>query len=139
MTRQAADIYGTAFKNGTVTLMARVLGYDGAPVRRADVAAAVYSIYFLDEQDVDARTPVSGHQDVSLAVADVVSDQLRTGAPWDSAADPEGYNFCHTPNVLRHHAFPAAGLAYLVEYCLTPSVAAAAGQPILARFRINVI
>ena len=34
MTQQAADIYGTVFKNGTATLMARVLGYDGARCTR---------------------------------------------------------------------------------------------------------
>jgi hypothetical protein len=135
MTQHSTDIYGTAFKNGTVTLMARVLGYGGEPLRRADVAAVVYSIYFLDEQDADARSPVPGHQNVSLAPADVVADELQTGAPWDAAADPDGYNFHHTPNVSQHPAFPAAGVRSLVEYRLAP----AAGQPILVRFRINVI
>jgi hypothetical protein len=135
MTQQAADIYGTAFKNGTVTLMARVLGYGGAALQPADIASIVYSIYFLDDQDANARSPVPGHQNVSLAPAGVVADGLQTGAPWDAAADPAGYNFLHTPDVSRQPAFPVAGMRALVEYRL----ASASGQPILVRFRINVI
>jgi hypothetical protein len=139
MTQQAADIYGTAFKNGSVTLMARVLGYGGAPIHSADIAAAVYSIYFLNDDEADARTPVPGHQDVSLTPAAVVLDALETGPPWDSTSDPAGYNFLHTLDVSQHPAFPVAGVSCLVEYRLTAGGGGEAGQPILVRFRINVI
>ncbi|MGA2063805.1 MAG: hypothetical protein ABSG86_02500 [Thermoguttaceae bacterium] len=139
MTQQAADVYGTAFKNGSVTLMARVLGYGGAAIHQADIAAAVYSIYFLEEDDANARLPVSGHQDVSLSPAGVVLEELASGPPWDAASDPAGYNFCHTPDVSQYPAFPVAGVSCLVEYRLTTANPAGAGQPILVRFRINVI
>jgi hypothetical protein len=139
MTQQAADIYGTAFKNGSVTLMARVLGYAGTPVHQADIATAVYSIYSLDEDEPDLRTPVPGHQNVSLTPDAVVLDQLASGPPWDLASDPAGYNFLHTPDVSQYPAFPVAGVSCLIEYRLIVNGGAEAGQPIIVRFRINVI
>jgi hypothetical protein len=135
MTQQAADTYGTAFKNGTVTLLARVLGCNGLPVVRADVGAVAYSVYLLDDQDADARAAIAGHEQAALAPGDVVCDALRTDAPWDTAADTLGYNFRHTLDVSLHPAFPIAGRRYLVEYRL----ASPAGQTVLIRFRINVI
>jgi hypothetical protein len=135
MTQLATDIFGTAFKNGTATLMARILGADAAPIRQADVQSIVYSIYLLDDGNADLRRPVPGHAEVPLAVGDVIRDTLQSAAPWDSTADATGYNFGHTPDVSQQQAFPTAGRRYLVEYRLTPPV----GQVILVRFRINVI
>lgn len=135
MTQHAADIYGTVFKNGTATLMARVLDDQAAPVVCAGIRSAVYSVYLLDDEDADARSAVPGHDRAPLAVGDVVFDQLQTGPPWDASEDPDGYNFRHAPDTSRQPAFPIAGRRYLVEYRLTP----VAGGPILVRFRINVI
>ena len=130
---EAADLHGTAMKNGSVTLLARIVGAAGANIIRADIGSIRYSVYLLDDQDADARTPVTGHTDASLTVADVVFDSLQTDVLW--TADSLGYNFRHVLDVSSDAAFAIAGRRYLVEYRLTPAV----GQVILARFRINVI
>ncbi|GAG03699.1 unnamed protein product, partial [marine sediment metagenome] len=66
---ETADTYGTAFKNGSVTLLARVVGKDGQNILQADIASAKYSVYLLDDQDADSRTAITGHSDVALSVA----------------------------------------------------------------------
>ena len=129
----AADIYGTAFKNGPATLLARVVGSDGQAVTQADIASAKYAVYLLDDQDADGRTSVDGHTDVSLTVADVVFDSLQTDALW--TVDELGYNFRHTLDVSAKQAFATAGRRFLVQYELVPN----SGQAILVRFRVNVI
>jgi len=130
---EAIDIHGTAFKNGTATLLARVVGADGAPIVSGDLDAIVYSVYRLDDRDPDGRVAVEGHDGVELAVGDVIFDALQTDALW--TADAIGYNFRHELDVAAHPAFAQAGRKYLVEYRLTPDE----GQVILVRFRINVI
>jgi len=129
----AGDIHGTAFKNGSATLLARVVGGGGQAIAQADIASAEYSVYLLDDQDADARTAVTGHAGVSLNVADVIFNSLQTDALW--TVDTTGYNFRHVLDVSANAAFAAAGRRYLVEFTLTP----ASGQVILVRFRINVI
>ncbi len=130
---QAADIFGTAFKEGTLTLLARVVGADGQPVQPGEINAAGYSIYLLDDADADGRTAVSGHTDVALVPGDVLFDTLQNDALWE--VDEVGYNFRHEPDVSQYPAFAVAGRRYLVEYRLLP----AAGQVIVVRFRIDVI
>ena len=129
---EAIDIHGSAFKNGTVTLMARIVGEDDTPVTTSDISSIKYSIYLLDDQDADSRTAVSGHSDASLTVSNVLFDSLQTDSFW--TVDATGYNFRHTPDVSANVAFAVAGRRYLVEYLLTPSL----GQVIVVRFRINV-
>ncbi len=129
---EALDIYGSAFKNGTVTLLARAVGDDAQPLAIADVDSIEYTIYLLDDQAPDQRTAVEGHTDVSLTVAEVMFDSLQTDAIW--TVDATGYNFRHTPDVSEHQAFAVAGRRYLVEYRLSPP----GGRIILVRFRINV-
>jgi len=129
---EALDIHGTAFKNGTVTLLARIVGGDAEPLAKADVDSIEYSIYLLDDRNPDARAAVEGHDGVDLAVADVVFDALQTDSLW--TLDAVGYNFRHTPDVSAYPAFAVAGRRYLVEYRITPAL----GQVIIARFRINV-
>lgn len=130
---EASDIHGTALKNGSATLLARIVGADAADIARADIDSIHYSVYLLDEGDADARTAVAGHDDVELAVADVVFDTLQSDAIW--TVDASGYNFRHELDVSTDPAFAIAGRRYLVEHRLTPAV----GQIILARFRIHVI
>ena len=129
----AADIYGTAFKNGSATLLARVVGKDGQAVTQADIASAKYAVYLLDDQDADGRTPVAGHADVSLTVSELIFNALQTDALW--TVDETGYNFRHTLDVSANQAFATAGRRFLVRYELTPN----SGQVILLRFRVNVI
>jgi hypothetical protein len=130
---EAQDIFGTAFKNGSATLLARLVGNDGAYLTPAGITAAAYSVFLLDDRDPNARTAVSGHSAISLTVNDVLFAALQTDALW--TADSIGYNFKHALSVATHPAFAIAGRRYLVEYTLTPTT----DPVILVRFRINVI
>lgn len=129
----ARDVHGNAYKNGSATLLARVVGADGTALVPGDIAAAEYSIYLLDDRDPDARTPVAGHQGVALSVSGVLFAALQTDERW--TVDALGYNFRHVLDVSANQAFATAGRRYLVEFRLTP----VSGQVILVRFRINVI
>ncbi len=130
---ESIDIHGSAFKNGSATLLARIVGAAAANIVQADLSAVHYTVYLLDDQDPDSRTPIAGHTNVALTIADVVFDTLQTGSIW--TVDATGYNFCHVLDVSTHQAFAVAGRRYLVEYRLTPKN----GQTILVRFRVNVI
>ena len=130
---EAVDTYGVAFKNGSITCMARVTGADAANIQQADISSGVYSLYLLDDQDPDSRTAVTGHAAGSLTIASVIFDTLQTDARW--TVDSTGYNFKHVIDISANVAFAIAGRRYLVEYTLTP----ASGQVIIVRFRVNVI
>ena len=129
----AQDTYGNAFKNGTVTNLARVTGADAANIVQADISSAVYSVYLLDDQAPDTRGAVANHAAAALAVASIIFDTLQTDDRWTK--DSTGYNFRHVIDVSSNQAFTVAGRRYLVEYTLTP----ASGQKILLRFRVNCI
>ena len=129
----ATEVYATVFKNGSATMLARVVGADAQPIVQADIASATYSVFLLDGDDPDSRTAVTGQTDVSLTVADIIFDTLQTDDLW--TVDDIGYNFRHVLDVSAEEAFAVAGRMYLVEYRLTPVV----GQIIVMRFRVNVI
>lgn len=129
----AADIQGAVFKNGSATLLARVIGADGSPIQKADIRSARYTVALVDEDELDAQTPVAGHTNVAVSVAALVYDALQTDDLWD--VDSTGYNFKHVLNVTSHQAFASAGRVYLVTFTLTPT----SGQPILVRFRVHAI
>ncbi len=123
----AEDIHGVAFKNSSITLLARVVGDDGQSISLTDVDSAGYSVYLLNDDDADDRTAITGHSGVALTPADVVFDSLQT--------DSIGYNFRHVLDVSQNPAFAIAGRRYLVEVELTPP----SGQVMVLRFRVNVI
>lgn len=129
----ANDIRGTAFKNGSAVLMARIIDAAGDHVQQAGITAIVYSIYELDPCRPDALTPVAGHEGVALAVEDVIYNTLQTGGLW--TVDATGYNFRHEIDVSQSEAFPKAGVQYQVRYELTP----VAGQKTIVRFQLRVI
>ena len=129
---EATDIYGSAMKNGSAILLARVVGSDAQPIVQADVASAEYSLYRLDHQDADSRQAVTGHDGVSLTVSEVIFNSLQTDSLW--TVDSTGYNFRHVLDVSANQAFANVG-SYLVEFQLTPGT----GQVILVRFRVNVV
>jgi len=131
---QAADILGKGFKNGTAILLARILGNDGVAVQIADVSAIKYSAYAVNESDPNERTPVDGHDDVSLVPGEVLFDTLQKDPRW--TVDNTGYNLLHQPDRDQDEIFPIAGKNVLVEYRLTPTDG---GQVIVIRFKINVI
>jgi hypothetical protein len=130
---QAKDIHGTAFKNGSAILMARIVDAAGANVQQAGIAAIDYSIYELDPCRPDHLVAVAGHDGVSLVVADVIFNALQTGGLW--TVDGVGYNFRHELNVASSEAFPKAGTQYQVRYELTPTT----GQKSIVRFQLRVI
>ncbi len=127
------DVFGTVFKGGTATLLARVVGNAGTPITAAEIAQITYSIYLLDDDDPDWCAVVAGHDDVTLVVAAVVTNQLQVNPLW--TVDAVGYNFCHVPDISAAAAFPTAGRQYLVQYRLMP----AAGATILLRFRLSAV
>jgi len=129
----ASDIHGVVFKNGSATLLARVVGSDGNPINQGHIASAAYTVYLLDESDPDAGTPVAGHTDVAVAVASLIYDSLQNDDLWD--VDELGYNFKHVLDVSSNQAFAAAGRSYRVVFQLTPT----SGQVILVRFRVHAI
>ncbi len=129
----ATDIHANAFKNGSVTMLARVVGADGSVIVQADISSAKYSVYLLDDQDADSRTAITGHAAVALVVATVIFNTLQTDELW--TVDDTGYNFRQVLDISANQAFAVAGRRYLLEVTLTP----AAGQIILIRFRFNVI
>ena len=129
----AKDIHGTAFKNGSAVLMARIVDSDGENIQQAAMSSIRYSIYELDPCRPDNLSVVAGHDDVSLTVGDVVFDSLQTGGLW--TVDEEGYNFRHEIDVSTAEAFPKAGTQYQIRYELTPTT----GQKTIVRFQLRVI
>lgn len=129
-----SELIGTVLKGGSITIMARVVGHQNTPVPMSAIESATYSIYLLDSLNVDSRTPVDGHTNVTLDPADVIIYPLVTDdARWTK--DGTGYNFLHVVDVSTDQAFTIAGRNYLVEYRLVP----VEGQDILVRARLNVI
>jgi hypothetical protein len=128
----AKDIYGTAFKNGSALLMARIVDNTGEPIL-SGVSSVTYSIYELDPCRPDHLTAVSGHHNVSLVVEDVMFDGLQSGGLW--TVDEVGYNFRHEIDVSVAAAFPKAGVDYQVRYELMPPM----GQKTILRFQLRSI
>ena len=129
----AAEIRGTVFKNGSATLLARVVGAAGAALTQSDVSTITYTVALLDDTDPDGETAVDDHEDVSCTVATTISDTLQDDDLWD--VDHEGYNFKHTLDVSENAAFAVAGRSYRITFTITP----VAGQVILVRFRVHCI
>lgn len=130
----AADIQGTVFKNGSATLLGRVVGADGSAITQSDISSAKYTVYQLDEDDADAGTPIAGHADVAITpVGSLIFDTLQNDDLWD--VDSTGYNFKHVLDVSANQAFAVAGRTYRVAFELTPT----SGQVILVRFRVHAI
>ena len=129
----ASDISGTVFKNGSATLLARVVGAQGTLIIQANIASAKYTAYLLDENDPDAATSIAGHTDVAVDVASLIYDSLQKDDLWD--VDDTGYNFKHVLNVSTHQVFATAGRSYRIVFELTPT----SGQVIIVRFRVHAI
>ncbi len=130
---QALDIFGNVFRNGSAVLLARVVDAAAAVIQQADLSAAEYTIYLLDDRDSDSRTAITGHTGVALVIGTSIFDTLQTGAEW--TVDDTGYNLAVTLDVSEDEAFALAGRRYLIEITLTPNT----GQIILVRFRGNSI
>ncbi len=130
---EATDIRGTVFKNGSATLMDRVVGSDNVAIVQGDLASATYTVFLLSDQYANTRTAVDEHEDVALTIADLIFNSLQTDSRWTE--DSTGYNFRHVLDVSDDQAFAIAGRRYLVEFTLTP----VSGQVILVRFLVDAI
>lgn len=119
------------FASGTVTLLARLVGWAATVLQRADITSLKYTVYSIDAV-TGAATAVTGHENVALTVADVIFDALQTDARW--TVDATGYNFRHTLAINSNAAFSAAG-TYRIDLIVTP----ATGQPFRARWTATAI
>jgi len=129
----AKQIQGTVITNGTATLMARLVGWNGAAITQADVSAVTYTVYAVGAKDPAERTADEDHEGVPLTVAAVVYDELQTDAVW--TADATGYNFRHTVPITGNPAFADPQRQYVVEYTLTPTT----GEPIVVSFLLRSV
>ena len=123
----ACPIQGIVYKGGSAILLARVLGADAAVITQASIASAVYSIYEVDEDNIDSDVPVTGHDAVTVLKTACIFDTLQTDDLWDDL-DATGYNFKHVLDVSSHAAFPERGVYVRVRFSLTPAVA---GQQVI--------
>lgn len=132
----ANDIHGTVYKNRSATLLAKVVGASAAVVTQATIASAKYTAYLLAADPTaapDTADAITGHTDVTVAVASLIYDTLQTDAVWTK--DGTGYNLKHVLDVGTTQLFTIAGRWYLVEFMLTPT----SGQIIPVRFRLLTI
>lgn len=129
----AADIRGQVFRDGSATLLARVVGGDGAALIQSDITAISYTIYLVDQSDSNLLETVDGHEDVEVAPADALFDVPQLDSLW--TVDSVGYNLRHELDLSAGAAFPHAGRMYLIVFKLTPTV----GPVILVRFRLAAI
>lgn len=123
---------GTILEKGTVTLLARVLHWDGSVILPADVSSIQYTAYTIGSSG-GTRTPIAGHTGQSLVVADVLFGTLQNDARW--TADKIGYNFRHTIDVSTNHIAENAGSVILIAVTLTP----VSGQVIRWDYALRVI
>lgn len=97
------------FEDGGASLMARVVGNNGASITQAGISTITYAVY-----DLHAGTEIVAS--TSLTVSAVVFDTLQTDARWTE--DTTGYNFRHD---IAANVFTTGDLTYRVEYKFTPS------------------
>ena len=128
------DYHATIFQNGTATFMARIVDFNGSPIKQSDVDSISYSIYLLRESYPEWRTAVIGHSNVELNVSDVLFNQLQKNPHWTE--DDKGFNFCWTLKVTDRTGSPfsLSGRHYLVEIRLVAN-----GGPFLVRYRLFVL
>lgn len=129
---EARDIEGVTLERSSVVLLARLAYPNGDLVAPSQVSTVTYSIDERPGCDGE-RTPVPGHQSVSVTPASVLFATLQLTGEW--SVDATGYNFRHEIDVGTNDAFPTAGKAYQVRYEVTPTV----GQPVVLRFLIRAI
>ena len=144
--KHGIEPHDATFKQGSVTNLARITGSDRQPIKLSQFALgagsssssgvdarATYTIYLLDDQDSDDKTPVTGHENIAIDIAAVLFDTLQIDDRWTE--DDTGYNFRHVLDIGSDTAFAVAGRNYLVEYRLVPT----GEQVVIVRFRFNVI
>lgn len=108
----ARPIRGSVWEDSGCSLMARVLGVDGANITQASISSITYAVHNADTgAEVVAST--------SLTVASVVFDTLQTDSRWH--VDSTGYNFRMDAPAA---SFPTGNTRYHVEVKFTPATGA---------------
>ena len=110
------DIFGTVFKGGTATLLARIVGNGGVPVVQADIEQITYSIYLLDDDDADRRDAVAGTTPLTCTLPRSSSIDFKSICCGPSIRSATTSATCRTFSAAA--AFPTAGRQYLLEYRL---------------------
>jgi hypothetical protein len=115
MTTRTKPVCGIVWKGGTALFLARVVGWDGATVKQADIESISYTVSLVAADDRNAASAVADHEAVELAAADVWHDTLvTTDSRW--TLDDVGYNLAHLLDTTTADAFAVAGRQYLVTY-----------------------
>ena len=124
-----------AYENGSNLFLARIMnGADLTPLEISRVASIRYTVFMLDDYDAAKKTPIDGHDNVSLPAAGVLLASTRLDGHWDY--DEIGYNFIHEPNVSSYPMYPQSGRNFRVEYRIKLT-----DKPndIILRYRVRVI
>lgn len=119
---------GYVLERGTVTLLARVLYWDGELVVPSQVDTIEYTAYTVAN---GVRTPIPGHEHVPIA--DAILDELQKDDRWDR--DSIGYNFMHTVDVRNEPLAANAGERILIAVTLMP----VSGQPLRWDYDLKVL
>jgi hypothetical protein len=107
---QAKPIAGKAWEDGSVSLLARVVGQDAVAVTQASLTTITYKIF-----DTFSTTPTTAVASGTLTVSDVIFDTLQTDARWTK--DNTGYNFLHA---IGAGVLTKEDTAYRIEYLFDP-------------------
>ena len=124
----SAPVQGGVFKDGTATLLARVVGHEATPITIATILSAKYSITTVDDDSA-----VAGHQEVSVEPSSLLYNTLQVDDLWGDI-DSVGYNFKWLIDISTHPAFAVRGIKYRVQWVLTTAT-----QPIVFDFVVNVV
>ncbi|MDO4628223.1 MAG: hypothetical protein Q4C70_03485 [Planctomycetia bacterium] len=114
---QAVNFSVRAFANGTIFICSKVFDLAGTRITSADLSGISYTIYSLGTRGNSERRAVTGHENVSLSVADVFFDTLQTGVFNGSNVE---YNFRWTIDNSENECFPNANEKYLVRIDFHP-------------------
>lgn len=117
----------TAFEATGITLMDRVQGNGGANITQAAITSIAYTVKrYPSENDAENCTNATDVVTGTLNKTSVVFDTLQTAAPWDSTADPTGYNFRYDSPVTDRPAVSGGGTYWhRYDIVFTPASGAA--------------
>lgn len=108
---QAMNFKARAFAGGTLLVLALIKNLAGENITASELSAIRYTVYSLGVHTNSTRTAVTGHENVSLNVADVFS-AVRT---LTVGGTERSYNFRWTPDRDTNEVFPNPDQKYLVR------------------------
>lgn len=117
--------YGSAFEDGGLSLMARVVGNNAANIVQSDITSITCSVF-----DLDSATPDTAIATPTITVANVVYDTLQTDNRWTK--DSTGYNFRYDALASQ---VPTGDRRYRWEFVFNP----ASGEDFLVVFQVATL